>query len=127
MAWELYNLDQTAHDLVFDFRTTEARSQAYKMRAAVAYGLERFWGEQLRLDGDKARFWQRTWESLSDIMGRAGVALPTIDANPEDLWNFPIEQRKVTLAVLMQLCDSIVWWTQRKNGTENDNGEDTDG
>jgi len=127
MAWELYNLDQTAHDLVFDFRTTEARSQAYKMRAAVAYGLERFWGEQLRLDGDKARFWQRTWESLSDIMGRAGVALPTIDANPEDLWNFPIEQRKVTLAVLMQLCDSIVWWTQRYKGTENDNGEDTDG
>jgi hypothetical protein len=60
-------------------------------------------------------------------MGRAGVALPTIDANPEDLWNFPIEQRKVTLAVLMQLCDSIVWWTQRYKGTENDNGEDTDG
>jgi hypothetical protein len=127
MGWEAYSLDHTAHDLVFEFYTTDARNQAYKMRAAVAYGLERFWGEQLRLDGDKARFWQQTWESLCTIMGRAGVMLPTIDANPEDLWNFPIEQRKVTLAVLMQLCDSIVWWTQRYKGIDNDNGDDIDG
>ncbi|WP_354636007.1 hypothetical protein [Planktothricoides raciborskii] len=126
MGWERYNLDQAAHDLVLEFHKTEALNQAYKMRAAVAYGLERFWGEQLRLDGDKARFWQKTWEKLCNIMAIGGVTLPTIDANPEDLWNFPIEQRKVTLAILMQLCDSIVWWTQRYKGSSFNELEDDD-
>ncbi|NEO25679.1 MAG: hypothetical protein F6K03_01960 [Kamptonema sp. SIO4C4] len=123
MGWTSYNLDKTAHDLAYQFRNTEARNQAYKMRSSVAYGLERFWGEQLRLDGDKAQYWQETWTALRDIMAQAGVTLPTINANPEDLWNFPREERKVTLAVLTQLCDCIVWWTQRYKGSENGEGE----
>jgi hypothetical protein len=126
MGWEPYNLDQAAHDLVFKFHQTEALNQAYKMRAAVPYGLERFWGEQRRLKGKESKFWQKTWEELCHIMARAGVTLPTIDANPEDLWNFPIEQRKVTLAILMQLCDSIVWWTQRYKGSSSNNSEGDD-
>lgn len=122
MGWDSYNLDKTAHDLVYKFRDTDARNQAYKMRSTVAYGLERFWGEQLRLDGDKARFWRETWGALCNVMGKAGINLPTIEANPDNLWNFPIEERKVTLAVLTQLCDCIVWWTQRYKG--GDEGED---
>lgn len=29
------------------------------------------------------------------------------------LWNFDQEQRKVAIAVLTQLTESMVWWTQR--------------
>jgi len=29
------------------------------------------------------------------------------------LWEFDQKQRKVTLAVLTQFCDSLIWWTQR--------------
>ena len=59
MAWESYKLDQEAHDLVVNYRDKkDALNQAYKMRVAVAYGLERFWGEQFRLvkDKDKANY-----------------------------------------------------------------------
>jgi hypothetical protein len=36
----------------------------------------------------------------------------------EKLWasdnpDFGIEHRKVALAILTELCDSLVWWTQR--------------
>lgn len=126
MGWEPYNLDWEAHNLVQEFCRTDAKSEAYKMRVTVAYGLERFWGEQLRLSGDDARFWRQTWDVLREIMGRAGIILPTIGANPDDLWNFPIEQRKVTLAVLMQLCDSIVWWMQRYKGNDTPKGDEVD-
>lgn len=59
-------------------------------------------------------------------MQEAGIKVPNDSVNPEKtaevqamaakLWDetqFPIEQRKVALAVLTQLCDSLVWWTQR--------------
>lgn len=121
MGWESYNLDQTAHDLVFKYRdSSEALQQAYKMRSAVAYGLERFWGEQLRLSGDKERIWSDTWSALRDLLGRANIQLPTKKSSPEDLWSFPIEQRKIAIAILTQLCDSIVWWTQRYKQADND-------
>lgn len=128
MGWESYNLDQTAHDLVFKYRdNSDALQQSYKMRSAVAYGLERFWGEQLRLSGDKEKIWTDTWSELCGIMARAGINLPAKDSNPENLWSFPVQQRKITLAILTQLCDAIVWWTQRyKKKYGNPNGGDDD-
>jgi hypothetical protein len=142
MAWESYKLDQEAHDLVVKYRDKkDALNQAYKMRVAVAYGLERFWGEQFRLvkDRDKADYWRDTWKALVKIMGNAGVKIPNDNVSPDDteaikimankLWDFPVEQRKVAIAVLTQLCDSMVWWTQRykpTNSNSNSGGEDNE-
>ncbi|NCO74663.1 MAG: hypothetical protein GW795_13355 [Cyanobacteria bacterium] len=128
MAWESYNLDQAAHDLVLKYKGTDALNQGYKMRMTVAYGLERFWGEQLRLQGSrgeqtKADYWRDTWIALVGIMKKAGVNLPNDQVSPNDtkqiqamadkLWNFDQQQRKVAIAVLTQLTESMVWWTQR--------------
>ena len=142
MAWESYRLDQEAHDLVVKYRDKkDTLNQAYKMRVAVAYGLERFWGEQFRLvkDRDKADYWRDTWNALVKIMGNAGVKIPNDNVSPDDtaaikimadkLWDFPLEQRKVAIAVLTQLCDSMVWWTQRykpTNSNSNSGGEDNE-
>lgn len=134
MGWESYNLDREAHDLVLKYcDKKDALNQAYKMRVAVAYGLERFWGEQFRLvkDRDKADYWRDTWKVLVKIMSNAGVKIPDDNVNSGDttaikqvankLWDFPVEQRKVTIAVLTQLCDSMVWWTQRYKPANNGN------
>ncbi len=140
MAWESYKLDQEAHDLVVKYRDKkDALNQAYKMRVAVAYGLERFWGEQFRLvkDRDKADYWRDTWKALVKIMANAGVKIPNDNVSSDDtaaikimadkLWDFPLEQRKVAIAVLTQLCDSMVWWTQRYKPTNsNSNSGDED-
>jgi hypothetical protein len=115
---------------VLKFRDAEVLGESHKMRMTTAYGLERFWGEQFRLmreSNDKADFWKETWKELHDIMNKAGINVPNdtiidpkntaqIKEMTNKLWDethFPIEQRKVTLAVLIQLCDSLVWWTQR--------------
>lgn len=126
MAFVLYSLDQRAHDLVLAFRDTGALKQVYKMRTTVAYGLERFWGEHLRLNGDESRYWKTTWDNLAEILLLSGIALPNddvsnrsttaIQAMAEQLWSderLPRQQRQVALAVLVQLCDAMVWWTQR--------------
>ncbi|MBE7385864.1 MAG: hypothetical protein F6J95_031300 [Leptolyngbya sp. SIO1E4] len=128
MAWHSYSLDRKAQQLVLDARTRDPQSlnQAYKMRMATAYGLERFWGEHLRLQGKeqtKSEFWKQTWDSLVEVMGEAGVALPNDSVQSENtaeiqtmsdkLWQICIDDQRVALAVLTQLCDGIVWWTQR--------------
>jgi len=128
MAWKTYQLDQKAQKLVLKAkgRKPDSLNQAYKMRMAVAYGLERFWGEQLRLerqDADKAAFWKDTWTELAALVKEAGITLPNdsvkadnvkaIEAMSQKLWNLPLEEQRVILAVLTQLCDCMVWWTQR--------------
>lgn len=126
MTWKLYEIDRCAHDLVLKFRDKDVLGESHKMRMTTAYGLERFWGEHLRLQKDsreKADFWKATWKALCDIMNSAGVKLPNdvVNANDTDairamsdkLWGFDIEQRKVALSILTALCDSLVWWTQR--------------
>ena len=124
MALTLYSLDQKAHDLVLEFRDTGTLKQVFKMRSTAVYGLERFWGEPLRLEGDEALYWRRTWDTLREIVNLAGVVLPNSSTDTittdqirtitEELWNAEkIEQRQVSLAVLVQLCDAMVWWTQR--------------
>lgn len=141
MSWKLYEIDRRVQQLVLKFRDADVLGESHKMRMTTAYGLERFWGEQLRLLGnkkteDKGKFWQAVWQELHSIMKDAGIEVPNDPVNPDQtaeiqkmaakLWDetkFPIAQRKVVLAVLTQLCDSLVWWTQRyktsKNGGEN--------
>lgn len=128
MPFESFRLDQIAHDLVRDYyQDRGARQQVYKMRTATAYGLERFWGEQLRLQGREAEYWSATWNKFVEIIStQAGMSIPNENINNNDpqairrfaehLWDgerFPLEQRKVALAILIQLCDCMVWWTQR--------------
>ncbi len=150
MGWNFYGLDQKAQQLVLNAKQRDADSlnQSHKMRQAVAYGLERFWGEHLRLvsgnsqsEQNKGHYWKETWDALADIMSRAGVVVPndSIITNPRNkaeestqieqiqtmsqkLWGelpvnqnhkFTLDDRRVTLAVLTQLTDCLVWWTQR--------------
>lgn len=130
MAWRSYDLDRRAQKLVLEAKQQDRESlnQAYKMRSTVAFGLERFWGEHLRLQGThgnnaKATYWQETWNALVDIMRQAGVTIPNdpvrvdntrnIQAMAEKLWSLSLEDQRVAIAVLTQLCDCIIWWTQR--------------
>lgn len=124
---KLYSLDQVAQKLVLDARKRKSEfNQGYKMRLTVAYGLERFWGESLRLGRESeknALYWKDTWEALVKILAEAGLTLPNdspdpnnvdaIEAMAEKLWAIPIEDQRIAISVLTQLCDSIVWWTQR--------------
>jgi hypothetical protein len=134
-AWQSYNLDQKAQKLVLDALAADkdCLNQSYKMRMAVSYGLERFWGEHLRLhnskkgtDQQKSEYWKATWDELVGVMGNAGVVIPnppvsagdtnSVRAMSESLWQLDTEVQRVSLAVLTQLCDCIVWWTQRYKG-----------
>jgi len=138
MTWKSYNLDQKAQKLVLIYRDKKGViGQSHKMRSTVAYGLERFSGEHLRLlsknnddDQQKGKYWQATWKEFTQIMKNAGVQLPEIPTQNDTtqlqdyasrLWNLSIDDQRVCLAVLTQFCDSLVWWTQRyKKAGDND-------
>ena len=139
MGWKTYNLDRKAQKLVINALKRDATSlnQSYKMRMACAYGLERFWGEHLRLqkkEENKSIYWEETWNSLVDIMKQAQVDIPNdkvnvdkpseIEEMSKKLWNLDQDTQRIALAVLTQLCDAIVWWTQRYKGSKNDNEND---
>lgn len=128
MSWNSYGLDRAAQRLVLEAKVRDPQSlnQAHKMRMSTAYGLERFWGEHLRLQGKeeaKSKYWKATWDALVDTLGRAGITIPNDDISSDNvrsvagmserLWKLPVEEQRVALAVLTQLCDCIVWWTQR--------------
>ena len=144
MAWHPYDLDHLAQEIVLKARFRDKNpkktslNQAYKMRAACAYGLERFWGEHLRLAGkdrpddrdvsnddlNKAAFIADVWSAFVGIMAKADVRLPgevlsnraseaDIQSVAEQLWAIPLNEQQVSLAVLTALCDAVVWWTQR--------------
>lgn len=135
MGWQYYGLDRSAQRLVLDakLRDRQSLNQSFKMREAVAYGLERFWGEHLRLQAKeetKSQYWKETWDVLVKLMGDAGVTIPNdpVEANQTDkvkkmaekLWKVGLEDQRVALAVLAQLCDCLVWWTQRYKGERED-------
>lgn len=133
MAWKSYELDRAAQKLVLDARERDPKSlnQSHDMRMAVAYGLERFWGEHLRLkekEENKSIFWKETWDALQRIVKKAGITIPNdpikpdkkgkistqdIQAMSKKLWALSLEDQRIAIAVLTQLCDCIVWWTQR--------------
>jgi len=128
MAWQSYELDRIAQELVLAARELDPKSlnQSYKMRMAVAYGLERFWGEHLRFKGKeeaKSKYWKSTWDAFCKVMQNVDIKLPQDSVNANDtrkiqdisahLWALPVADQRVAIAVLTQLCDCIVWWTQR--------------
>jgi hypothetical protein len=128
MTWKSYELDRIAQKLVLLARERDPKSlnQSHKMRMAVAYGLERFWGEHLRLKGReeaKSKYWKATWDAFCNVMEKVDIKLPKDTVRADEtkkiqeisarLWALPIEDQRVAIAVLTQLCDCIVWWTQR--------------
>ena len=134
MGWKFYSLDRVAQKLVLDAkaRDRDSLNQSFKMRESVAYGLERFWGEHLRLEVKekaKSQYWKETWDAFVKIMSEAKIIIPNdsvsvddtkaVTAMAEKLWTLETEDQRVALAVLTQLCDSLVWWTQRYKGSRN--------
>jgi hypothetical protein len=134
MAWQPYQLDHLAQEIVLKARHNDPASlnQAHKMRATCAYGLERFWGEHLRLaekEPTKAAFVADVWRALVGVLKPAGVTLPATvlagcdqEASIQDvsaeIWSLSTHDHQTALAVLTALCDAVVWWTQRlKTGT----------
>ncbi len=136
--WQPYNLDHYAQKLVLQNRDAkDILNESHKMRMSVAYGLERFWGEHLRLGREKpakGRYWKSVWDTLAEILEKADFTLPNKDVSWErtkdieemaqKIWSMPPEQQRIALMVLTQLCDALVWWTQRykiKNSDWSDN------
>jgi hypothetical protein len=146
MTWHSYGLDREAQKLVLAARQRDEAlpkseqskaclNQGHKMRMAVSYGLERFWGEHLRLqekEENKSLYWKATWDALVRMMEQAGLPIPNetvrysdttaIQKMSEQLWQLELEKQRVALAILTQLCDCIVWWTQRYKGGAKSNG-----
>ena len=116
-------------------RDRDSLNKAYKMRTACAYGMERFWGEHLRLSRNnnelkKADFVKDTWQEFIKIMkkSRADLSIPevvltaslpegeiirTVKAEADKFWLISTSDQQECLTVLVALCDAIVWWTQR--------------
>jgi hypothetical protein len=127
--WKPYQLDRYAQELVLDRRDLrDVLNESHKMRMAVGYGLERFWGEHIRLQREsreKAGYWKAVWDQLADILTETGctIVLPKDTVGPEDtakikrisgeLWALGIDEQRIALMVLTRFCDSLVWWTQR--------------
>ena len=128
MSLHYYSLDKIAQQLVLNAkeRNSDSLNQSFKMRMAIPYGLERFWGEHLRLqkkEPAKSDYWKSTWDEFVKIMSKANVTIPNEKVKIDDiksiknmtqkLWELDINEQRVAIAVLTQLCDSLVWWTQR--------------
>ena len=129
MTLKMYGLDRYAHELVAKFCPKGVLNQTHDMRTTATFGLERFFGEHLRLkDKPEGNYWKETWDKFVKIMDDAGITVPTLKVEIskadskmiqqviDDLWNedqFPKANRKIALAVLIQLCDNMVWWAQR--------------
>ncbi len=141
MGWHPYDLDHLAQEIVLRARKRDPKTlnQAYKMRAACAYGLERFWGEHLRLadkEIEKAAFVADVWKEFVGIIGKAdnSILLPDamlskkadediIQAMAQQLWSLSQQDQQTCLAVLTSFCNSIVWWTQRLDPKKSEGGE----
>lgn len=129
MGWNPYHLDKAAQRVVLEARKrdNDSLSQAYKMRATCAYGLERFWGDYLRLaenEHNKAEFIKNVWSEFVDIMSESKIVIPKKMASREEaeseiqtvselLWTLDRKDQQAALAVLTNFCDAVVWWTQR--------------
>jgi hypothetical protein len=134
-GWQPYDLDYYAQELVLKHRDKKnVLNESHKMRMAVAYGLERFWGEHLRLKREsesKSQYWKDIWDKLAEILKQAGIDLPNDEVTPKSkksngedetqniqamarkIWLMPLAEQRVALMVLTQFCDALVWWTQR--------------
>lgn len=125
-GWQPYHLDHYAQELVLKHREQKnVLNETHKMRMTVAYGLERFWGEHLRLkreDRNKSAYWKGVWDKLAEILKKAGITLPNDEVNDSTqkiqdmankIWSMDMNNQRIALMVLTQFCDSLVWWNQR--------------
>ncbi len=129
-GWQPYHLDHYAQQLVLKHRDKKnVLNETHKMRMTVSYGLERFWGEHLRLKKDKkqeiqnkGQYWKDVWDKLAEILEKAGVTLPNDPVNDNtqkiqdmanQIWKMNMGDQRIALMVLTQFCDSLVWWKQR--------------
>jgi hypothetical protein len=126
-GWQPYHLDHYAQKLILKHRDQEnVLNETHKMRMTVAYGLERFWGEHLRLQNKekpKSDYWKDVWDKLAEILEKAGVNLPNdqlahnntkaIEKMADKIWSMDLNDQRIALMVLTQFCDSLVWWCQR--------------
>ena len=89
MGWKFYSLDRVAQKLVLEAkaRDRDSLNQSFKMRESVAYGLERFWGEHLRLEVKekaKSQYWKATWDAFVRIMSEAKITIPNDSVSVDD-------------------------------------------
>ena len=140
MSWQPYRIDDCARQVVLQALQRdpkgESLSQVFKMRVTCAYGLERFWGEYLRLkqkpaERNKAEIIYDTWRFMSEeILADTGIDLPfDPDLDPsargnqqavrnslEKFWELRTTQpyqAQVALSVLTTFCEAIIWWKNR--------------
>lgn len=78
-----------------------------------------------KLELDKGIYWCETWDKLVDAMEKADIKNLPHSFQPEKLkdadvqseidkiWNMDEDERRIVQAVLTQLCDCMVWWSQR--------------
>lgn len=138
MSWHPFELDHLAMEIVLKARSRDPKclNQAYKMRMTCSYGLERFWGEHLRLadkEVAKAAFVEDTWKAFISAISKANpqISLPAtmlsknvdeelILAMTQQIWSLSILEHQACLSILTEFCNSIVWWTQRLKVTTGD-------
>jgi hypothetical protein len=138
MSWHPYLLDDCAQQVVNNAilrdATRKSLNQVFKMRMTTAYGLERFWGEYLRLssgnakDKLKADIIHDTWIMMKQrILVDTGIDLPydpslnlndnsQVRSSLSKIWELSNQnprQAQVVLAVLVNFCDAIIWWKNR--------------
>ena len=137
MSWQPYRIDDCARQVVLKALQRdpkgESLSQVFKMRVTCAYGLERFWGEYLRLkqksaERMKAEIILDTWRFMSEeILADTGIDLPfepNLTLNDQaavrrslvQLWDLRATQpyqAQVALSVLTTFCEAIIWWKNR--------------
>ena len=140
MSWQPYRIDDCARQVVLKALQRdpqgESLSQVFKMRVTCAYGLERFWGEYLRLkqkpaEQMKAEIILDTWRFMSkEILADTGIDLPfdpdldlsarvnqqAVRNSLEKIWELRTTrpyQAQVALSVLTTFCEAIIWWKNR--------------
>ena len=126
--WKPYSFDHYAQSLVIKYRDQkDVLNETHKMRMTIAYGLERFWGEPLRLEKEsqpKANYWKDVWKTLLEEFlqpSGLGIKLPSIYSSSTEkiqetiqlIWDMDQEEREISQMILTQFCDSLVWWSQR--------------
>jgi hypothetical protein len=126
--WKPYSFDHYAQSLVIKYRDQkDVLNETHKMRMTIAYGLERFWGEPLRLEKEsqpKANYWKDVWKTLLEEFlqpSGLGTKLPSTYSNSTEkisetiklIWDMDQEEREISQMILTQFCDSLVWWSQR--------------
>jgi hypothetical protein len=126
--WKPYSFDHYAQSLVIKYRDQkDVLNETHKMRMTIAYGLERFWGEPLRLEKEsqpKANYWKDVWKTLLEEFlqpSGLGTKLPSTYSSSTEkiqetiqlIWDMDQEEREISQMILTQFCDSLVWWSQR--------------